>query len=98
MHSMQRQSDASPAFSSAYIALYTGFVVAGVATTLMGPMLPVLIARWALNDQRAGIFFTAQFCGSMAGVVSLRWVLKQGYRSTFVCGFLLIACGVAGLT
>jgi fucose permease len=25
-------------------------------------------------------------------------MLKRGYRSTFVCGFLLIACGVAGLS
>jgi fucose permease len=61
-------------------------------------MLPVLIARWTLNDQRAGLFFTAQFCGSMAGVVSLSRMLKRGYRSTFVCSFLLIACGVAGLS
>jgi fucose permease len=98
MHLIQRRSDAPPVSSAAYVALYAGFVIAGVVTTLMGPMLPVLIARWTLNDQRAGLFFTAQFCGSMAGVVSLRWMLNRGYRSTFVCGFLLIACGVAGLS
>jgi fucose permease len=97
MHLIQRRSDAPRASAAAYVALYAGFVVAGVATTLMGPLLPILIARWALNDQRAGLFFTAQFCGSMAGVASLSWMLKRGYRSTFVCGFLLIACGIAGL-
>ena len=98
MHLIQRRSDASANFPAAYVALYAGFVVAGVATTVIGPLLPVLIARWTLNDQRAGLFFTAQFCGSMAGVASLTWMLKRGYRSTFVCGFLLIACGVAGLS
>ena len=97
MHLIQRRSDAPPVSSAAYAALYAGFVIAGVATTLMGPLLPVLIARWTLNDQRAGLFFTAQFCGSMAGVVSLNWMMKRGYRLTFVCGFLLIASGVAGL-
>jgi fucose permease len=98
MHLIQRRSDASANFPAAYVALYAGFVVAGVATTVIGPMLPVLIARWTLNDQRAGLFFTAQFCGSIVGVASLSWMLKRGYRSTFVCGFLLIACGVAGLS
>jgi len=98
MDLIPRRSDAPPTSSAAYVALYTGFVVAGVVTTLMGPLLPTLIARWTLNDQRAGLFFTAQFCGSMAGVASLSWMIKRGYRSTFVCGFLLIAGGVAGLS
>jgi len=72
-------------------------VVAGVVTTLIGPLLPILIGRWSLTDQRAGLFFTAQFCGSMAGVASLGWLIKRGYRRALVCGFSLIAAGVAGL-
>jgi fucose permease len=77
--------------------LHAGFVVTGVATTLIGPMLPIFIARWSLTDQRAGLFFTAQFCGSMAGVASIRWLIARGYRQAFVCGFILIAAGVAAL-
>jgi fucose permease len=72
-------------------------VVTGIATTLIGPILPILISRWSLSDQRAGLFFTAQFCGSMVGVASIASLLKRGYRLTFVCGFSLIAAGVAGL-
>jgi FHS family glucose/mannose:H+ symporter-like MFS transporter len=83
--------------SAASVVLHAGVVVAGVATTLIGPILPILIGRWALSDQRAGLFFTAQFCGSMAGVASTRWLIGRGYRQTFVCGFSLIAAGVAGL-
>jgi MFS transporter, FHS family, glucose/mannose:H+ symporter len=83
--------------SAASVVLHAGLVVAGVATTLIGPILPVLIGRWSLSDQRAGLFFTAQFCGSMAGVASTRWLIGRGYRLTFVCGFSLIAAGVAGL-
>lgn len=77
--------------------LHAGFIVTGIVTTLLGPILPILIGRWNLSDQRAGLFFTAQFCGSMLGVASLGWLMKRGYRRTFVLGFLLIAAGVAGL-
>lgn len=83
--------------SAASVVLHAGIVVAGVATVLIGPILPILIGRWSLSDQRAGLFFTAQFCGSMTGVASIRWLIARGYRQTFVCGFSLVAAGVAGL-
>jgi MFS transporter, FHS family, glucose/mannose:H+ symporter len=88
----------SPSVSSAAsIVLHCGFVVTGIVTTLVGPLLPILIGRWSLSDQRAGLFFTAQFVGSMVGVASIGPLIKRGYRYTFVCGFALIAAGVAGL-
>jgi fucose permease len=86
-----------PVSSAAVIVLYGGFVVTGIVTTLIGPLLPILISRWSLSDQRAGLFFTAQFCGSMAGVASIGPLLNRGYRFTLVCGFALIAAGVAAL-
>jgi FHS family glucose/mannose:H+ symporter-like MFS transporter len=97
MRSIQTRSASLPISSAASIVLHAGFVVTGVATTLIGPILPILVARWSLSDQRAGLFFTAQFCGSMAGVASIRWLIGRGYRQAFVCGFLLIAAGLAGL-
>jgi len=86
-----------PVSSTAFTVLHGGVVVTGVVTTLIGPLLPILIGRWSLSDQRAGLFFTAQFCGSMAGVASIGLLIKRGYRNTFVFGFSLIAAGVAGL-
>ena len=83
--------------SAASIVLHCGFVIAGIVTTLLGPLLPILIGRWSLSDQRAGLFFTAQFVGSMVGVASIGPLIKRGYRYTFVCGFAFIAAGVAGL-
>src|SRR5271154_3874431 len=88
---------ALPISSAASVVLHAGYIVAGIVTTLMGPILPILIARFSLSDQRAGLFFTAQFCGSMVGVASMGLLLKRGYRHTFACGFGLIAAGVAGL-
>jgi len=97
MGSIQARRVSLPITSAASVVLHGGFVVTGIVTTLIGPILPILIDRWSLSDQRAGLFFTAQFCGSMVGVASIGWSLRRGYRPTFVSGFILIATGVAGL-
>jgi MFS transporter, FHS family, glucose/mannose:H+ symporter len=97
MRSIPTQSVSPPISSAAFVVLHAGFVITGIVTTLLGPLLPVLIARWSLSDQRAGLFFTAQFCGSMLGVASIGPLINRGYRYTFVGGFGLIAAGVAGL-
>ncbi len=97
MSSIQSRPRPLSISSAASVVLHAGIVVAGVATVLIGPILPILIGRWTLSDQRAGLFFTAQFCGSMTGVASIRWLIARGYRQTFVCGFSLVAAGVAGL-
>lgn len=83
---------------AAVILVHAGFIITGIVTTLLGPMLPILISRWFLTDRRAGLFFTAQFLGSMLGVGAIGVLLKRGYRRTLVLGFSLIAVGVAGLT
>lgn len=47
---------------------YLGFVFTGIVNTFLGPILPLLAARWTLSDLRAGYFFATQFLGSMLGV------------------------------
>ncbi len=84
--------------SAATAVVLGGFVVAGVVTVLLGPILPVLISRWSLSDERAGLFFTVQFTSNMAGLASLSALLpKRGYKFTLVLGFAAIALGLAGL-
>lgn len=83
--------------SSASIVIHAGFVVTGIVNTIIGPLLPILIARWSLSDQRAGLYFTALFVGSMLGVASFRALIAKGYRTAFGVGFLLIAAGMAAL-
>lgn len=78
--------------------IYSSFVLAGVVTTLLGPILPLLMARWAMTDERAGLFFTFQFFGNLAGIATLGLLLtRRGYGQTFVLGFATIAAGIAGL-
>lgn len=74
------------------------FLPTGILTTLLGPMLPILIARWAMNDTQAGNLFLVQFLASLVGV-QLSGVLlaRWGFRPAFRAGLLLMACGVATL-
>lgn len=79
------------------VALFAGFVITGGVATILGPALPIFIARWTLTDAQAGLFFTTQFTGSFTGVVLSSLLLTRGYRNALVIGFLLLAAGVAGL-
>ncbi|MGH9734863.1 MAG: MFS transporter, partial [Candidatus Acidiferrales bacterium] len=79
-------------------AILASFVVAGVVTTILGPILPLLIGRWSLTDERAGLFFTVQFATNMIGLASLSVLLPRwGYKATLVPGYIAIAIGLAGL-
>ena len=74
------------------------FFPTGILTTLLGPMLTILIARWAMNDTQAGNLFLVQFLAmlmgvQLSGVLLARW----GFRPAFLSGLLLMACGVAAL-
>jgi MFS transporter, FHS family, glucose/mannose:H+ symporter len=91
-----RSEEASPQAAGA--AIFGAFVVAGVVTTLLGPILPILISRWSLSDEQAGLFFFCQFGASMTGVVSLSGLIPRlGYKATLALGYTAIALGMAGL-
>jgi len=79
-------------------AAYISFIPIGIATVLLGPMLPILSARWSMNDAQAGALFPAQYVAStlavaISGMVVSRW----GYRFAINCGLTLMAIGVAFL-
>jgi FHS family glucose/mannose:H+ symporter-like MFS transporter len=72
------------------------FIPTGVLTTLLGPMLPILIARWTLNDSQAGNLFLVQFMGQLAGVqLSAALLARMGFRPAFLAGLLSMAAGVS---
>ena len=78
------------------LAAYASFVPIGIATVLLGPMLPTLSARWSLNYSQAGALFTAQYLAStlavaLSGVLVSRW----GFRFAIKAGLLLMSAGVA---
>jgi FHS family glucose/mannose:H+ symporter-like MFS transporter len=82
--------------TAADVVVHAGFAIAGVVTTMLGPLLPVLINRWSLTDARAGLFFSAQYFAALAGALTLSTLLVwRGYKMVLVTGFALIAVGVS---
>ncbi len=80
------------------IFVHAGFVVAGAVTILLGPILPMLAARWSLQDSQTGYFFLAQFLGAILGsAVSSFAMPRWGYKKSFLASFFLIGLGVAAL-
>jgi fucose permease len=80
------------------ILLFAGFVLSGVATTIVGPMLPVFIQRWALDDGQAGLFSSIQFLAALGGTVVSSIVASWwGYRPALVVGYALMGAGLATL-
>jgi MFS transporter, FHS family, glucose/mannose:H+ symporter len=69
-----------------------------MATTLLGPLLPLLAARWGLSDAAAGLLFTAQFCGQLTAT-SLSTILaaRIGAPRALALGFGLVAAGVGAI-
>jgi FHS family glucose/mannose:H+ symporter-like MFS transporter len=84
--------------AAANAVVHAGFAVTGVVTTMLGPLLPVLINRWSLSDARAGLFFSAQYFAALAGALTLSALLVwRGYKMVLVTGFALMAVGVSTL-
>jgi MFS transporter, FHS family, glucose/mannose:H+ symporter len=76
-------------------AAYASFVPIGIATVLLGPMLPTLSARWSLNYSQAGALFTVQYLASTVAVaLSGVLVTLRGFRFAMKSGLLLMSAGV----
>ncbi len=70
------------------------FLMAGLATFLLGPILPLLTARWHLSDQQAGLLLLAQFTGATLGGATVSRRLPQAFLlglTSATLGFFLFA-------
>ena len=77
----------------ARVPLYAGFLLTGVVTVLLGPLLPELSREWRLPVDRLAPLFVAQFLASALG--SFLSSYRQGL--SLVLGYLLIAVGLLSL-
>ena len=75
------------------ILLHIGFLASGLATVLIGQILPVLAQRLKLNDNQAGLFFTAQFAGSLIGTFTTAWF---GRKNKFLLAAVISCSLMAG--
>ncbi len=54
------------------------FVLTGLGTAMLGPILPLLAHQWHLRDEQSGLLLMAQFCGSFLGGATMSWRLRRG--------------------
>jgi MFS transporter, FHS family, glucose/mannose:H+ symporter len=87
-----------PARSGVLPVLFAGFVLSGIATVIVGPMLPIFIRRWSLDDSQAGFFSMIQFLFALIGTLaSSALAHSRGYRPPLVLGYSFMAAGLVGL-
>ena len=80
------------------VLLFAGFVLSGIATTIIGPMLPIFIRRWSLDDGQAGLFSTIQFLAALGGTLASSAIAAwRGYKPALVLGYALMGGGLACL-
>ena len=60
------------------VLLHMVFFLSGIATVLIGQVLPVLAGKFDLNDLQSGYFFPAQFAGSLTGTLLTNWFGRKG--------------------
>jgi len=85
-----------PVATNGIVLIHVDFLITGIVMTFIGPMLPILAARWSLTDAQSGSLIFVQFFSSMFGMlVSGVSVQRQGYRFTLILGSLLMASGMA---
>ena len=74
--------------------LHFAFFLSGIATVLIGQVLPVLSAKLKLNDNQAGQLFLAQFVGSLTGNFIFNFTVKRGgFLFSILFGMLALASG-----
>src|SRR5215467_3586751 len=77
-------------------AAYGSFVPIGIATVLLGPLLPTLSARRSLSYAQAGALFTVQYVASTCAVaLSGMLASRRGFLFPIKAGLLLMALGLA---
>lgn len=84
-----------PLNTSGTVLVHIDFLLLGIVMTFIGPILPILAARWSLSDSQSGTLIFVQFFSSMFGMLASGiLVQRMGYRFTLIIGAALMAGGV----
>lgn len=67
--------------------LAAGFLLTGLGTVLLGPILPTLAHNWHLSDQQSGILFAAKFVGAFCGGATVPRRVRFGILAGMVLAF-----------
>ena len=68
--------------------MHAAFLLAGLGTLLLGPILPLLSRQWSLNDAQSGLLLFVQFIGSTLGGLTVSARLERDMKIGLLAGFL----------
>jgi MFS transporter, FHS family, glucose/mannose:H+ symporter len=75
--------------------LHFAFLLTGVATVMMGILLPTVLVKWSINDAQAGSLFLAQFSAAFVGSLLYGEIVSRlGQTNTVIAGMTVIAVGI----
>src|SRR5215472_11214298 len=78
--------------------LHFEFFLTGIATTMLGVLLPILVASWSITDAQAGSLFAVQFVAQFVGSLTYGEISRRlGNHRTVVLGLFIIGFGVCGV-
>lgn len=72
--------------------LAVGFLLTGIGTAFLGPILPQIAHNWHITDAQSGTLIAAKFVGAFLGGISVHRLL----RFSILGGLLLSCLGFAG--
>jgi MFS transporter, FHS family, glucose/mannose:H+ symporter len=88
------ETNVAPSNNLKYL-LYFGFLLSGISTVLIGPILPFIRQKFQLNDLQLSLFFPMQFAGSIFGTFATNFLSKRyGFMPATVIGCISMSCGV----
>ena len=94
MDTVPNSSEARSARALTYVS-YVSFVPIGIATVILGPMLPALSARWSMNYSQAGALILVQYIASTCAVgYSGALAVRLGFRFPMKTGIALMSLGL----
>lgn len=68
--------------------LCAGFLLSGMGTVLLGPILPNLSHQWNLTDSQAGLLLFAKFVGAFVGGATVPTRLRNGILFGLIASFV----------
>lgn len=86
-------NDTPPPILRIFVPLAAGFLFNGIATVLLGPLIPEMGPRWAVGPQQLAYLFVAQFLASALGSI----LSSHNLRLSLFAGYGSIALGLVGL-
>ncbi len=76
------------------ILLHVGFFLSGIATVIIGQLLPIMQEKFALDYKWLGLLFPAQFAGSLIGTFLTSWFGKRSkFLPASILGCFLMSVG-----